>query len=232
MPQLKEQETLSNIYKNKDFIWALERGVFSKWIDVRYINDNLFWVYSKNNWKISFFSNALWELVLNVSYRESYFIDEEWEYLESSLKAFEEAWFFMDSKSWKRNIYKILWKDKNWEFILKDKPLNKNSIDYFNALKEISKNYDIILLLISIKNKIEIWKWNIDDFTLSWALSMKFLLLLQEKWLLKSSELFKYWIIKMWIKESDILYAFESKKISKEQALMIYKILPDNMKDI
>ncbi len=232
IPQIKEQETLSRIYKNKDFLKALKKGIFKEWIYVRYINDDLFWVSSKKTWEIAFFTNSLWEIVLNVSHRESLFIDEDWEYLKSSLKAFEEAWYFMDSKSWKRNIYKINWKNSNWEFIFEEKPLNKNSIEYFNALKEISKNYDIILLLIAIKDKIEIWKWNIDDFILSWALSIKFLLILQEKWLLESPELFEYWITKMWVKESDVIETYKNNQINKKQAYKIYKAMPEDMRNV
>ncbi len=164
----------------------------------------------------------IWDYSIELKELEDHWIKELIEYVD----------WLRENSDELRNIYKINWKNSNWEFIFEEKPLNKNSIEYFNALKEISKNYDIILLLIAIKDKIEIWKWNIDDFILSWALSIKFLLILQEKWLLESPELFEYWITKMWVKESDVIETYKNNQINKKQAYKIYKAMPEDMRNV
>lgn len=212
---------------------AIKEWEFNEWIKVIYIDRNVFAVQSNETKNISLYVDKNWEDILSLWYRADVLVDnEDGEFYPSSIKSMKEAWFYCDFKNWKRDLYKILWEKKHWNFVLDDVPLDVFSKEYYDAWKKIIKIDDTLWILIVLKQKWNINKDAIENYLESWALNLYFLLLFEEKWLLETSELFEFWILKMWIKESDVKKALEKWEINKEQALKIYKVLPKEKKDL
>lgn len=227
LPKTIEQkinQAKENLYKNKDFKWALENE-FQKWIKINYITDNLFSVYSNETNDISFFINEKWETLIFVSYREDTLVDENNKFLDTSIETFKETWYFMDAENQTRDIYKIIWEDENGKLILSEKPLNKNSVDYFNALKKIINYSDTLDILFALKHNWNIGNGHIDDYINSWALNLKFLQLMRNKKLFERPDVFEYALKKMKVTVEDIVKAKENWDITEEQWRKIYKVL-------
>lgn len=219
----KEKDVYNNIYKyDESFLGAIKDSKFKQWITVKYITKDIFSVYSNKTKDISFFANKKWETLIFVAYREWSFIDENNKFLDTALNTFEKTWYFMNAEKWDRNIYKIIWKDKKWEFILSEKPLDKNSIDYFNALKTMINHYDTTFILISLKHKWKTSKWHTDDYVNSKALNLKFLQLIKNKNLFETHDTFEYAIKNMNLTVQDIVTAKEQWDITEEEWREIY----------
>lgn len=227
LPKTKEeklQEATKNLYKNKDFKWAIE-NVFKEWITENYIKDNVFSIFDNETNDINCFYDKTWKILIFVDHREWSFIDDNNKFLDTALNTFEKTWYFMNAEKWDKNIFKIIWEDEKWESILSDKPLDKKSIDYFNALKKIINHYDTTFILISLKHKWKTWKWNIDDYINSEAINLKYLLLLKNKNLLETSDTFEYAIKNMNLSVQDIVTAKNNWEITEEEWRKIYNIL-------
>ena len=221
----KEKEVYDNIYQDEIFKWALENGLFKQWIKVNYISETLFSVFSNKTKNLSFFCNEKWETLIEVPYRFKNFVDKNNKFDNTSLHTFEKTWYFLDAENKTWNIFKIIWTDEKWDFILSDTPLNKNSIDYFNALKKVIQYSDTMEILLSLKHKWNIWKWNIDDYIRSNALNLKFLQLLKNKNLLETPDVFEYAIKNMNLTIQDIVTAKVQWDITEEEWREIYNIL-------
>jgi hypothetical protein len=227
LPKTKEeklQEATKNLYKNKDFKWAIE-NVFKQWITEHYIKDNVFSIFDNETNDINCFYDKTWKILIFVDHREWSFIDDNNKFLDISLNTFKETWYFMNAEKWDKNIFKIIWEDENWEFILSDLPLDKNSIDYFNALKKMITYHDSTLILIALKHNIKIWEWNINSYINSEAINLKYLLLLKNKNLLEIPDTFEYAIKNMNLTIQDIVTAKEQWDITEEEWREIYNIL-------
>ena len=228
----KEKE-IYNIVWNINLKEARENWDFTGNINIRYIDRDVFAIQSDETKNISLFVNEKWKDLMLLWHRQDILTDDKtWELFPSSIKAMKEVWYYCDFKDWKRDLYKILWEWKNWNFILDDIPLDIFSKEYYLVWKKIIKTDDTLSILLALK---EWWKRNInaiDNYSNSWTLTLKFLLLFQDKWLLEKPELFEYWISKMWIKESDVRSAFEKWEITEQEALKIYQVLPKEKKDI
>lgn len=223
----KEKEVYNNIYKDEIFKWALENELFKQWIKVNYITDNLFSVFSNQTKNLSFFTNKEWETLIDVPYRFWTFIDDNNKFYKTSLHIFEKTWYFLDAEKWTWDIFKIIWTNEKWEFILSNTPLNKNSIDYFNALKRTINYSDTMNILLALKKNWTTWKWNIDDFIRSNSLNLGFLQLLKIKNLLETPDVYEYAIKNMNLTIQDIIKAKEKWEITEQEWREIYKILQD-----
>ena len=230
---IEEQEKeIYNIVWNITLQEAKEKWYFKGWINVKYIDKWVFGIQSKNTKNISLFVNKKWNELIVLSHRQDLFTEDNWEFYSTTMKAMKEAWYYVDFKNWKRDIYKILWEKKDWSFILVDTPVDIFSKEYYLAWKKIIKIDDTLLILFTLKHWWKRNKNSIDNYVGSWALTIKILLLLENKWLLETPDLFEYAIIKMWVKESDVFQAVKDKEITSMQALKIYKILPEKNKDL
>lgn len=219
----KLKEATKNLYENEDFKWAIENK-FKQWVTEHYINDNLFSIFDNETNDINFFFNKEWKILLLARYREWNFLDTN-NFLDTALNTFKETWYFMNAEKLDKNIFSIIWEDEKWEFILSDTPLNKNSIDYFNALKKIVNHYDTTFILIKLKNKWKFWEWQIDDYIRSEALNLKFLQLMKNKNLLETADIFEYAIKNMDLTIQDIVNAKEKWDITEKEGREIYNIL-------
>lgn len=223
---IEEQETeVYNILMNKTLKIALEKGRFSDWITVKYVQENEFAVQSNETKNISFYSDKHGNILFNMSIWQDNLLDEKWKLYEGSMKSMEKSWYYCNFKEWKRDLYKIIWKDINWQFILDDKPLNIFSKEYYETWKKIAFYDDTISVLVNLKTWEKINKNMVFNYIFSWALNLKYLLLFEEKWLLESPDLLSYWLKLLKITEDDIKKDFESWEITKTQAIKAYTTL-------
>lgn len=228
LPKTKEQQekdVYNNIYKyDESFLGAVKDGRFKQWITVKYITKDIFSVYSNKTKDISFFSNKEWQTILMAKYRSQNFAVEN-KFLDTALNTFEKTWYFMNAEKWDNNIYKIIWKDEKWEFILSNEPLDKKSVNYFNALKTMVNHYDSTFILIKLKYKLKFLRWHIDNYINSWVINLKLLQLIKNKNLFETSDIFEYAIKNMNLTIQDIVTAKNDWDITEQEWREIYNIL-------
>lgn len=221
----EKERKIHNIVWN-EFFTDEDREIFRKWITVKYISNWILAVFSNESKNISMYFDENWKKLLSPWFIAfSMYDTEENKFFPTSYKAMELSWIYLDRENWKRDLYEIIWKDWNWKFILEKNPIPVSSIQYFNAWKKLAFHDDTLMILFKFKEKLKLRKDNVESFSRSWALNLKYLLLFEEKWLLESPDLLSYWLKLLKITEDDIKKDFESWEITKTQAIKAYTTL-------
>jgi hypothetical protein len=223
----EKEKKIHNIVWN-EFFTNEDKETFHMWITVKYISNWLMAIYSNESKNISMYFDEKWNELLSPWFIAfSMYDTESNKFFPTSYKAMEVSWIYLDRENWKRDLYEIIWKDWNWKFILGKNPIPVSSIQYFNAWKKLALHDDTLMILFKFKEKLKLRKDNVESFSRSWALNLKYLMLFEEKWLLESPDLLNYWLKLLNITENDIKKAYENWEITKEQAIKVYSTLKE-----
>lgn len=184
----KQENDVKNIVlKDIEEEWILE--YFPKWINVKKIDNNIFFITDNNTNKPYLYVDKMWNNLINIPYRYT----EEWIKNQKNWnpwKAMIKAWFVF----WENlELNKIVWY-KSWTLII-DWKVDTNSKEYFQAWKKIVKvSWDIFVnSILQSDNKTKFVHNSFDALLDTGSINKEILEKINNKWLLTQED-YEYWL--------------------------------------
>lgn len=183
----QENEVANIIIEELKNEWIFE--YFPKWIEVKKIDTNIFFIIDNNTNKPYIYVDKMWNNLINIPYRYT----EEWIKNDKNWnpwKAMIKAWFVF----WKNlELHKIVWYE-NGSLIIKWK-VDTNSKEYYLAWKKIIRaSWDIFVNTILHSNSKTKFHHNSFDALLdTWAVNKENLEKINAKWVLTEED-YQFWL--------------------------------------
>lgn len=186
-----EQQTkiVHNILWNK-VLEEWKEQKYPKWIEVTFLEKNVFLVIDKNTQIPKIFTNSEWEVILSIIARHKQYLIQDNTKNWNPWRAMLKAWFIF----WENlKIHKIVWYE-NWSLIINWK-IDTHSKEYYHVWKKILFS----LWELQIKNtlnsdsKIKFHHNPFDALLDTWAVTKEILEKINDKWILTPED-YQFWL--------------------------------------